>query len=126
MATRSFIGKLQDDGSVHGIYCHNDGYYEYTGVRLEAHYTDSKKVDQLLALGDISILGDEIGEKHDFDDNETHRNWTKAYHRDRGEDKRPNAVYPSLMAMQKNVGGDMGAEFAYVYGNGGTWNMYNV
>lgn len=126
MATRSFIGKLQNDGTIRGIYCHNDGYYEHTGVRLEAHYTDPTKVDDLLALGDISILGDEIGEKHDFDDNETHRNWTKAYHRDRGEDKRPNKIYNSLDAMQKNVGGDLGVEYAYVYDTKNQWNMYYV
>jgi hypothetical protein len=120
MATRCFIGKALPNGNITGIYCHSDGYPGYTGLRLEAHYTDSAKIDALLALGDISILGDEIGEKHNFDDYETHRDWTKAYHRDRGEGLNPNRMYESLEVMEENVGSDIGAEWAYVW-TGDQW-----
>lgn len=115
MATRCFIGKALPNGNITGIYCHSDGYPSYTGLRLEAHYTDPDKVDALLALGDISILGDEIGEKHDFNDYETHPGWTKAYHRDRGEEYSPNMVYKNREAMMENAGSDLGAEWAYVW-----------
>ena len=38
-------------------------------------------------MGSISRLGSEIGEQQDFDDRSTHnKQWTLAYHRDRGED----------------------------------------
>lgn len=125
MATRSFIGIQNDDGTVRGIYCHWDGYPEHNGVKLESHYTNSAKIEALLALGDISILGDEIGEKHDFDDTKMHSDWTKAYHRDRGESLNPNKVYPSLEAMRKNAAGDLGVEWAYVW-QGNFWTTLDV
>ena len=125
MATRCFIGKSFPDGTIHGIYCHYDGYPEYTGLRLEAHYTDPTKIDALLALGSISQLNDEIGEAHDFNDAAAHPNWTKAYHRDRGEDLSPNHMYFDVGDMKDNVGSDLGAEYAYVW-NTGRWNTYKI
>ena len=67
MSTRSRIAKLNDDGSIRVIYCHSDGYLSYNGRILLEHYTDPAKVDALLDLGDISSLGEEIGEQHPFD-----------------------------------------------------------
>ena len=86
MATRSHIGKQLEDGSISYIYCHWDGYPEHNGKILKEHYTDETKVDALLELGDLSILGPEIGEKQDFNDHSTYNeNWCLAYGRDRGE-----------------------------------------
>ena len=65
MATRSVIAKLDDNG-IKAVYCHNDGYLEYNGKLLDTHYTNENKVDKLLAEGDISSLGREIGIKTDF------------------------------------------------------------
>jgi hypothetical protein len=84
MATRSHIGKQLPDGSVRFIYCHLDGYPEHNGQILVEHYKDESKVDQLLELGDLSMLRPEIGEEQDFDRTETHNNnWCLAYERDR-------------------------------------------
>lgn len=66
MSTRSLIGMVQHDGTVKFIYCHSDGYLSWNGVRLHQHYQDVLKVQQLIDLKDISTLGTEIGEKHDF------------------------------------------------------------
>lgn len=86
MATKSHIGKKLQDGSVKYIYCHYDGYPEHNGEILKEHYTDEAKIDALLKLGDLSILGPEIGEKQDFNDRSTHnKDWCVAYGRDRGE-----------------------------------------
>ena len=57
MSTNCLIGKKEKDGRIKGIYCHYDGYHEYVGKILKEHYTDEAKVDKLLALGDISVLG---------------------------------------------------------------------
>ena len=38
MATRSFIGKLNHDGSITVVYCHWDGYPEGVGETLVKHY----------------------------------------------------------------------------------------
>ena len=86
MATRSYIGKLNPDNTVSYIYCHHDGYPEHNGVILQEHYSTPFKVDQLLALGDLSVLAEEIGDKQDFNDYvNRNRNWCLAYGRDRGE-----------------------------------------
>lgn len=123
MATRSFIGKLNIDGSVCGIYCHWDGYPDNNGKILQEHYTNLDKVEDLLSLGSLSMLGPEIGEKHDFDGGD--ETFCKAYHRDRGEDFEENTVYSSVAEMLKNVNHDMGAEFAYVFTNG-DWKTYKI
>lgn len=87
MGTRSHIGMLQPDGTVNAIYCHWDGYPENNGKILMEHYTDPKKIEALIALGSLSSLGPELGEKHDFDGRDpAHETWCKAHHRDRGED----------------------------------------
>mgnify|MGYP003340256502 CR=1 FL=1 len=68
MATRSYIGLRNTDGTVDYIYCHYDGYPRGVGETLTKHYTTYDKVKALIALGDLSALGNEIGEKQDFND----------------------------------------------------------
>jgi hypothetical protein len=88
MATRSLIGKLNSDKTtVDYIYCHWDGHIDNNGRILHEHYNTLEKVDALLALGDLSSLGNEIGEKHDFDFHlsKPGEDWCTAYGRDRGE-----------------------------------------
>lgn len=89
MATRSYIGvKNQYNGTVDYIYCHYDGYPSHNGRILAENYTTLEKVKELLALGDLSILGAEIGEQQDFNNRETQNsNWCLAYGRDRGENR---------------------------------------
>jgi hypothetical protein len=83
MSTRSNIARQNTDGTIDYIYCHSDGYPSHNGSILLNHYQDAEKVDQLIALGDLSFLAPEIGEKHDFED----RNYDicMAYGRDREE-----------------------------------------
>ena len=74
MATRSRIGILHEDGTVDSIYCHSDGYPEYNGKILHGHYRSPAKVKELISLGDISSLGEELEAKdptnHTFDSRE--------------------------------------------------------
>ncbi len=65
MGTRSAIGIKHGD-VIKAVYCHWDGYVEYNGQVLGYFYTNSVKVNRLIALGDLSSLGAEIGTKHDF------------------------------------------------------------
>ena len=55
MSTRSFIGKLNQNGTVDYIYCHWDGYCAGTGYILLAH-ADEQAVDDLLAEGWLSSI----------------------------------------------------------------------
>jgi hypothetical protein len=81
--------------NVKSIYCHWDGYLSFNGQVLQNHY-DSAKANNLVALGDLSSLRAEIGEKHAFskfdlpkeevEEFETlTENWCTFYGRDRGE-----------------------------------------
>ena len=67
MATRSTIALEYADGTVDQIYCHWDGYLDNNGKILFENYKDPFKVQRLMDLGDISSLGPNIGDKHDFD-----------------------------------------------------------
>jgi hypothetical protein len=66
MSTRSAIGIMHGD-KVKAIYCHSDGYLDYVGRILLNNY-DSTKANFLVAMGDCSMLGKELGEKIDFND----------------------------------------------------------
>ena len=84
MASRSFIGMENPDGRIVSIYCHWEGTPDTQGPILLAAYTDAFKINALLTLGDLSYLGSEIGEKHDF--NAPYNPlWCSAYARDRGD-----------------------------------------
>ena len=125
MATRSLIGRTNSDSSVTYIYCHWDGYIQSPGVGsvLHEHYQDSAKVDQLLALGDLSSIGPEIGEQHPFDahysDQDPRARWCKAYGRDRGEDG-TEAKQATGAGAFWTLRREWGAEYLYLYTDG-TW-----
>ncbi len=93
MATRSAIG-MEKDGKILAIYCHWDGYLENNGEILYKHYQSTDKVFELLSHGDLSSLGAEIGEKHEFN-SKSNENWCKYYGRDRGEDGVEMRVFDS-------------------------------
>ena len=65
MGTRSRIGVMHGD-KLKSVYCHWDGYLSNNGKILQNHY-DSAKANHLVSLGDLSSLGTDIGEKHEFD-----------------------------------------------------------
>lgn len=83
MATRSTIALEFADGTVGQVYCHWDGYLEHNGAILQKSYTDPFKLQKLIDIGDLSVLHDEIGEKHDF--NDQYKDGCTFYGRDRGE-----------------------------------------
>ncbi|MBL8048106.1 MAG: hypothetical protein JNJ45_05440 [Chthonomonas sp.] len=119
MSTRSFIGRKVDFG-FEAIYCHFDGYLAGVGTTLLKHYTTDEKVKQLLELGDISSLGSEIGEKHDFDNKtEETANWTRAYHRDRGEEFRSRISFNTLKEFV-DCAKESWAEYIYLW-DGTDW-----
>jgi len=139
MGTRSVIGKLEADGDITAIYCHWDGYAEGVGLMLMKHYRDVAKIDKLMALGDLSSLGPEIGERHPFSrhdarlaDNisdelydELYGNMCTAYGRDRGEIETQSKVYADLDDYAENALRDCGAEYLYLYEDG-FWHCWDV
>lgn len=92
MGTRSTIWIKEQENEkeyYEGIYCHWDGYLEYNGKILYENYNNEEKVKELINLGDISSLAENInpkeGEIHNFENKQ--ENVVVAYHRDRGEQK---------------------------------------
>lgn len=83
MATCSYIG-IKEGEHIQYIYCHWDGYIAHNGAILQKSYQNEDKIWELINLGDLSILGSEIGEEHDFmaDAGDI----CTAYHRDRNEE----------------------------------------
>ena len=85
MATRSLIGVMHGD-KCKAVYCHFDGYLAGVGKTLLENY-DSAKANYLVALGDVSVLAENIeipeGVEHSFD--KRAENITVFYGRDRGE-----------------------------------------
>ena len=118
MATRSYIGVRNTDASVDYIYCHFDGYPEHNGAILREHYSNINRVNELLNLGDLSVLGKFIGEKMDF--NKRVQDTCLAYGRDRGESNvsKKNSGYDELITNQ-NV------DYVYIF-DGDYWECHST
>jgi hypothetical protein len=117
MSTRSTISVLQKDNSVKSIYCHWDGYLSGAGETLLTYYNSYEKANQLIALGNLSSLYEnlnplpeapeafpksditEILTTHSYD--RPQRGVTMAYHRDRKE-KFEQEVHSSLEEFNRD------------------------
>ncbi len=71
MGTRSRVGVMHGD-VCKSVYCHYDGYLDYTGEMLHRHY-NSVRANELVALGDNSGVQETVEEMN-------------FYGRDRGEE----------------------------------------
>jgi len=126
MGTRSRIG-IMHGSKVKSIYCHWDGYLGFNGQVLQEYY-DSAKANQLVALGDLSSLREEIGEKHAFskfdlpkEEVEAYEalteNWCTFYGRDRGEKGTEFQVDHTFAEFLERVD-NCGADYYYIMENG--------
>ena len=121
MATRSYIGIRNLDASVDYIYCHFDGYPGGVGATLTEFYSNMNRVSELLKLGDLSMLGEEIGEKQDFNNrDEQNNNWCLAYGRDRGEENVSvkNSGFTELIR-------DQSVDYVYIF-DGDYWECFDT
>ena len=66
MGTRSRVAVMHGD-VCKSVYCHYDGYLDYTGRILLAHY-DSTAANQLVALGDNSGVKETTAEMNFYSD----------------------------------------------------------
>lgn len=117
MSTNSAIF-IEKDGKIKGIYCHWDGNLEGVGRTLLEHYQNEDKVLRLIELGNISGLGSELGEKHDFNSNE-HTDWTHAYHRDRGDNWEQSKPFEAMTYIEaKEFFKEACCSYFYIFRNG--------
>jgi hypothetical protein len=126
MGTRSRIGVMHGD-KVKSVYCHWDGYLEHNGQILQEHY-NSAKANNLVALGDLSSLRPELGEKHAFSHFELRaeevagyklltENWCTFYGRDRGESGSEFKVAHTFAEFMEQCD-NCGAEYYYIMRDG--------
>lgn len=122
MATRSVICKMNPNWTFDGIYCHNDGYIEGgVGETLFKHYQDPRKVDALIAGGDISVLGSRIDAPKGHSSQNRAKDCTVFYHRDGGE-KLSRCNGKNINELIDNIGVN-GIEYIYLF-NSGEWFVY--
>jgi hypothetical protein len=134
VSTRSRIALALPTGAFRSIYCHWDGYPAHVGRTLTQHYTDFARVSQLMDLGDLSALREDIGTQHPFDDTVwslpqpdrdiARADWDAqygrmclAYGRDRGEQgvqARHHKSFRGLAMAAKNSG----TEWLYLFMDG--------
>ena len=125
MSTRSNVGIKEGDKFKY-IYVHFDGYPTGVGATLRKHYTDPKKVEQLISLGACSVLGEELEperESFDYDSKVLNENGSMFYGRDRGE-KGVEAKTQDWDEYLKEQLDDVWIEYIYVFENG-KWKGYS-
>lgn len=118
MATRSMIGIKYNDDNCEAIYCHWDGNFHNVGYHLHHYYKNIEKIKNLIALGDICSLHQEI----DSDDPKLR---TFAFCRDKHEDYRP----PTKFKLEEfhDLLNSCDCEFGYLWDvQKGDWYMYRV
>jgi len=120
MSTRSSIAIKHGD-RIKSIYCHSDGYLAYNGRVLLENYSDSVKVSKLISMGDMSVLGKEIGEQISFndrmvyDDADGYAQQCRFYGRDRGEE---GVEFKSFDGEDTWVNFYNDCEYFYLYDHG--------
>jgi hypothetical protein len=113
MSTRSRIGVLNENGSIESVYCHSDGYPEGVGETLTSNYNSEEKAREIISLGDLSFLGDDLTSGN-----------TAAYGRDRGEDdvgSKKSRTEKGFITLTSETGG----EYAYLF-TAGHWECFKV
>ena len=129
MSTRSIIAVMHGN-KAKAVYCHWDGYLAHNGYILQNCY-DSVKANKLVAMGDLSSLGADIGEAHDFGRTMSDDMYADIgcgvscskdctfYGRDRGEEDTGYQTFQSLNDMLEAAEGRW-AEYAYIL-KGNEW-----
>jgi len=117
------------------VVCHSDGHPDEAGITLLHHYSDRRKLNQLIAGRDISILRDKIGRKHKHHEHYTGKRpyctypavvneWTTFYVRDRGEkagtqNRQRVGSFIQLMQYAQSWG------YLYAYTLQGKWRYWD-
>lgn len=113
MSTRSNIIVRRADGIWANVYCHFDGYPAGVGQTLMDHYSNQEAAEKIVALGNLSVLGDscECPKGHSFENQI--ESFTVAYGRDRGEEDNEAITGPTLASVWPDSGAWI--EYAYIW-----------
>ena len=123
MSTRCLIGRKIKDNKVEYIYCHHDGYLDGVGEILKTYYTNDSVIDKLMALGNLSALG-EIAESNPNQFNFTGKidyNLCAAY-RDNGDEDVDSKIIPEKDYIDK-LNTNIWMAYLYLW-DGEKWHYY--
>jgi hypothetical protein len=110
MSTNSRVAIQLKNKKIKSIYVHWDGYLSGVGQDLLDFYNTEEKVNELLELGNLSILGTSIGEKVDFNGFDSRENkQCLAYGRDRGDEE---------SEAKEHLDSENEQEYNYLFKNG--------
>lgn len=136
MGTRSRIGIEMPDHSVVSVYCHWDGYPEWTGKQLVEYYQNREDVQELIDGGSMSSLRTEhlwvtaaVRDENGKIVEDEKGNWIYSptrdpqplYHTERGEEL--NVDHTSF---DEFVSGNSGEEYAYLYDLNDNWKAFKI
>jgi hypothetical protein len=119
MSTKSIIARKTTAG-YECIYCHWDGYPSHHAPILKAGYATDAKVAELMNLGDLCILGPEIGHKHDGDEhakNPSATNMCLAYGRDSNDHNSEKRIYETELEAIEEAEKSC-ADYVYLFQDG--------
>ena len=124
MSTRSYIAKQIGENQYKTIYCHSDGYLMYNGALLIDHYNTPEKVDELLTLGDLSVLDTKLypdpEQPHGFNYDERQEGVTVAYARDRGD----RDTQAETMTLAQLDDPNNWTEYVYIFTQDSEWKYF--
>ena len=118
--TSAGIGMKMPDGSIRAVRLNSDGYPGHAGVILAGWYKTEDRIKALLDLGELSSLGERIGQ-----DDPNAGDLTVAYHRDTSEPLKPASSFASIDEYYHNGKGDLAADYLYLYEDG-SWLVYGL
>lgn len=116
MSTYSTIGIIKKDGTVECISCYFDGYTLGVGSMLYHYYKEQEKVEQLMELGDLDELHENIeppeGVEHTVDHPAPHT--TVSLKRERGDEETESRLYKNIKEFEKNFNAGWD-DYAYLF-----------
>lgn len=127
MSTRGMIAIELPNDEYKAVYTHWDSYPQHHGVILLKHYKDRKKVEKLIRMGSICVLGFDIGKKHDFDsvDANYSKNGCTFFRRDGGQKGVSAIRYKNVKELIKNAS-FCWACYVYIFGLDNKWRWFSM
>lgn len=130
MATNSTIALELENGFIGQVNCLYDGDLEHNGRYLKNYWNDSKKLKQLILLGNLSTLRKEIGHAHDtvnpykwgteeyYQWKDQFKDWCTFLGRDKHETSIGPIWFNGLFSYGKNL---IRKEYNYILRTTGIW-----
>jgi len=124
MSTRNIIALQLDEDKYKTIYCHNEGYLKHNGAILIDHFNSREKVEELLKLGDLSLLAPHLNPEpnkpHSYEYLHRQEGVCVAYGRERGEKDTQAKILSKEQMLEYPL-----IQYFYIFTLDGVWKYYD-